>query len=122
MREWTLTKTRLSDGHWQGILHGGADTPPDLVAEHLGQPVGRITLTPQGNDWLVDLALPATLIADGAQCVILRRADSMAQLAVVTFIAGEDLAHDLRAEVAMLRAELDLLKRALRHLARGDVV
>ena len=122
MTEWTLSKIRLSDGHWQGLLQGGSGTPPDLVADHLGAPVGTITLTPQGKDWLVDLALPATLITDGAHCVILRRADSMAQLAMVTFIAGEDLAHDLRADVAMLRAELDLLKRALRHLARGDVV
>lgn len=119
MSDWTLTKTRLSDGHWQGILQGGAGDPPDIVADHLGDSIGAVTLTPQGDAWLVDLALPATLIADGAHCVILRRADTHAQLALVTFIAGEDLAHDLRAEVAMLRAEMELLKRTLRHLARG---
>ena len=41
-------------------------------------------------------------------------ADANVKLGDFTLIAGEPLADDLRAEVELLRAELDMLKRAFR--------
>lgn len=115
MADWTLTKLRLVAGQWQGLLRGGSGTPPELVAEHLGQPLPGLQVTPDTDGaWRVDLPIPASVIADGAHCVVIRQAEDMRELAVIVLMAGEDLAHDLRGEVAMLRAELDLLKRAFR--------
>jgi hypothetical protein len=43
-----------------------------------------------------------------------------ARLAVITLVAGEPLDGDFRAELSLLRAELDVLKRAFqRHVREG---
>lgn len=58
--------------------------------------------------------MPKEAICDGVQSFAIREAASDAMLGSFTLIAGEALDHDLRAEVSLLRAELDMLKRAFR--------
>lgn len=48
------------------------------------------------------------------QTIIISDAVQDEQLATITLMAGEALGDDMRVEVDLLRAELDMLKRAFR--------
>ena len=65
--------------------------------------------------------VPLTAVADGVHTLVVADMEGET-LATINLAAGEAMAGDLRAEVDMLRAELDLLKRAFRHhCARNDM-
>ena len=114
MQALQLTKTRFVEGVWTGILTG-AETPPALSVTHHGKPVAEPDLTEQpDNGWLVEIALPPQLMSDGVQTVLISDQASGAQLETLHIMAGEALDDDLRAEVQLLREELDMLKRAFR--------
>lgn len=117
--EISLTKASLRDGIWEGILvMEGAedDMPPPLVAQHLDQPVSGLSITPlgEGGQWAVSLPIPAELISDGVQTFVIADAETGEHLASFSLLAGDALAEDIRAEMDLLRAELDMLKRAFR--------
>lgn len=110
-----LTKTRLAEGIWEGILtrsEGSAD--PKLTVRHMDRPVPGLEVSPDDakGRWRVRLPIPREAIADGVQTLVISDGDTV--LADITLIAGEALADDIRAEVELLRAELDMLKRAFR--------
>jgi len=118
MTTMTLTKTRLIDGAWEGLLTGpGTDDPaPLLRVTHLGTVLTGIAVeaaTGEGG-WRVRVPIPPETIADGMQTYLITAADSGDVLASFAVLAGDALAEDLRAEVDLLRAEVDLLKRAFR--------
>lgn len=119
-----LTRTVLRDGVWHGeaAWEDGAETPaPTLRATHRGRdiPAPEVTHAAAAGRWDVRLALPADLIADEVQTVVISEAGADTPLAVIAIAAGAALDHDLSAEVALLRAELDLLKRAFRRHVGG---
>ncbi len=66
------------------------------------------------RQWGLRVPIPADAIADGVQTLLVIEAASGRVLEKITIIAGEALADDIRAEVDLLRAELDMLKRAFR--------
>lgn len=105
-------------GCWIGALQ--ADSPPArLSVVHRGQVVAEALLREAGSGaWAVTADLPATVIENGAHSLLLVAGDDV--LASVTLIAGTAAGGDLLAEVAQLRAELDLLKREFRRFAAGD--
>lgn len=115
MAEWTLTRVRLVAGVWEGVLAGGSGAPPALEARYLDRVLPGLTVTQVAGEQVVRLPLSADLIGDEVQSVIITERGSNDPLASVAVIAGEALAEDIRAEVALLRAELDMLKRAFRH-------
>ena len=109
-----LLKTKFVDGIWEGVLTG-TEAMPQLSANHMGQPLDapRIEQHPEAG-WRVTLALPTSVLSDGVQTVVIAEEGSDAPLAQVHVMAGEPLDDDLRAEVQLLREELDMLKRAFR--------
>jgi hypothetical protein len=110
----TLTPLRLSGGVWEGVLAGGAIAPV-LVVTHLGLAVEGVTVTErEPGQWMIRVPVPPAAIADGVQTVLITDAVTGARLGDITLIAGDALDGDLRAEISLLRAELDLLKRAFR--------
>ena len=116
MAEVVLTKTRIRAGVWEGVLTG-AGTAPRIEAQHLGQPVPGLTVTPlpdRAGDHAVRLPIPADLLSDGVQTFALRDAATDTTLAHFTIVTGVALEQDIRAEVDLLRAELDMFKRAFR--------
>lgn len=118
MSDLTLTKIRLRNGCWEGRINGPADsdTPPDIRVTHLDQPVTGVELVPgdgMGN-WNLSITVPSHAIADGVQTFLIVDGANETKLGDFTLIAGESLADDLRAEVELLRGELDMLKRAFR--------
>ena len=111
-----LTKIALRAGLWQGRLHGAGEEPPDLVAQLRGEVVARLDATPADSPgtWTVELRIPPQAVGEGAQTLVISDAASQTALGGVTILAGDRAQDDLHAEVDLLRAELDLLKRAFR--------
>lgn len=118
MSELTLTKIRMRNGRWEGRVTGapGSGARPDLRVTFLDQPVEGVELTEADAPGQWDLAIPVPLhaVADGVQTFLIFDGSSDEKLGDFTLIAGEPAADDLRAEVELLRAELDMLKRAFR--------
>lgn len=118
MSEWTLTKTRLFEGIWEGALtRAGAGTAtPDIKVTYLDTPLQGVSLKEDAaqNRWLLRVPIPTEAIADGVQTFLITDAAKNTLLDKITLISGEVLADDIRAEMDLLRAELDMLKRAFR--------
>lgn len=114
MARLTLTKTSLTAGVWQGLLTGDAATVPVLTVTHLNTALTGVEVAPADGGWQVRVAIPGNLIADGVQSFVISAAATGDVLASFAVVAGDALALDLRAEIDLLRAELDMLKRAFR--------
>ncbi|QYK41840.1 MAG: hypothetical protein KF887_01460 [Paracoccaceae bacterium] len=117
MSDIALTQTRIRAGVWEGVLTGAGTAPPAIEALHLETPLPGLTVTPvpeRAGDYAVQLPIPATLLSEGVQTVILRDPATGTRLAHFTIVTGTPLEADIRAEVDLLRAELDMLKRAFR--------
>jgi len=115
MSEPTLTATRLFEGVWEGVLTGTEDQP-DIQASHLGAPVEGVTVTADGENacWLVQVPVPVAALSDGVQTFVISDRRTGATLNSFTILAGDVLDDDIRSEVDLLRAELDMLKKAFR--------
>ncbi len=115
----TLTQTRIANGIWEGVLSGAGDTPPAIEARNQGQPLAGVEILPvpgKPDHFAVRLPIPPAVLHEGVQTVLFHLGDRV--LAQFVIIAGVPLEEDLRAEISLLRAELDLLKRAFqRHCA-----
>lgn len=116
MSDYTLTKTRFREGIWQGLLSGPADGQPEISVTLEGAAVRGVTLAAMGapGQWALDVPVPVEAVGDGVQTFMIREASSDQMLDSFTLIAGEALGSDFRAEMSLLRAELDMLKRAFR--------
>jgi hypothetical protein len=122
LRDLRVEAARLVEGRWQAVLAGAPDAnvaglslrcdgvaidPPEIVAVVPGH-------------WHLVARLPAALIGDGVRTVALVDG-SGGTLGSFVVIGGAPVEGDLRAEVELLRAELDLLKRAFRrHCAETE--
>jgi len=117
MSDLTVTKTRLFQGIWEGIVTGtAAGIRPAIAVTHLEQPVPGADLkeTEDATRWLLRVPVPRDALSDGVQTILIRNADTGETLESFAILAGEALADDIRAEMDLLREELDLLKRAFR--------
>lgn len=118
MAETKLGKTRLRDGIWEGVLTLGKefDAAPPLKALHHDKPLDglEVKAEPQAGRFIVRLPIPARLLSDEVQTVLLVNGDTGDVLNSVTILAGDAMADDIRSEMELLRAELDMLKRAFR--------
>jgi hypothetical protein len=117
MTNLVLTKTQLRQGIWEGLLTGAAtDAPPKLSVTHQGTPVPDVSVgaLENGVGHAVRIPIPSEAISDGMQTLLVTDAETGTQLASITLMAGEALGDDMRVEVNLLRAELDMLKRAFR--------
>ncbi|NNL17677.1 MAG: hypothetical protein HKP37_02945 [Boseongicola sp.] len=116
MSEITLTRMRLAGGVWEGLLATAQGVKPRLTLRHRDDHIGEpeVTAATPSGQWLVRFRLPLDRITDGVQTFVVENAETGDALAHETIIAGEALNEDLHAEVDLLRAELDMLKRAFR--------
>jgi hypothetical protein len=116
MDAFTLTKTRIRAGIWEGVVSGAAEAPT-LAVLHLEKPVQGVAVTAvpeRPGEWLVQVPIPAELLSEGVQTFLIANAATGEKLQHFTVITGVAMEDDLRAEVDLLRAELDMLKRAFR--------
>ncbi len=115
MTNLILTKTKIQQGRWQGQITNAVDEP-QINVTHLNQTVDGVTLTADDTPgkWALEIPIPSEAIADGVQTLIITDTASGDQLGHITLMAGEVMGDDIRAEMDLLRAELDMLKRAFR--------
>ena len=118
MSEMQLTKTRLIEGVWEGVLQTNRPGryQPKIEVTHLEKQVPGHSLQAVGEagEFVVKVPVPIELLSDGMQTFLIRDMDSGDVLSSVAILAGEALSDDIRAEVQLLREELDMLKRAFR--------
>ncbi|WP_170605689.1 hypothetical protein [Ruegeria arenilitoris] len=112
MKEITLTPTNFENAIWEG--HILSDAEPSIEAIYLDELLEGIELIPANGGWNLRIPVPIAALSDGVHCIAIYDADSDRKLSDFTIIAGTPAADDLRAEVALLRSELDMLKRAFR--------
>ncbi len=117
MTELTLTKIRFRGGVWEGRISGAgqAGARPDIQVSFLDRPIEGVTLaeSDEAGTWNLSIAVPPEAIGDGVQTFLISDGGGN-QLGQFVLIAGEVAEDDLYAEVDLLRAELDMLKRAFR--------
>jgi hypothetical protein len=114
-----LVETRIAGGVWEGILSGAKDGTPAIEALHAGRTVEGVevvSIPGKAAQFAVRVPIPAWALNDGVQTFLVRSDE--VTLAQFTLIAGQPLDADLRAELSLLRAELDLLKRAFQRHCR----
>jgi hypothetical protein len=118
MTDDALVRVRLQAGRYEGILTSGNPAMEQgLEAVHEGKVIAIATLSPEGDGpgrWHAVVELPASIIADGVQVIALRAIATGEVLDRITLMAGAPLDEDFRAELALLRSELEILKRAFR--------
>ena len=117
MSDLKVTKTRLFQGIWEGVVTGTAPgRRPAIAVTHLEQPVPGADLVEAARTggWLLRIPVPREALSDGIHTFLIRNAETGETLDSFAILAGEALADDIRAEMDLLREELDLLKRAFR--------
>jgi hypothetical protein len=119
MSELSLVKTRLQAGIWEGVLTGalGTGAAPEIVVTHLETPVDTVAVSADPEtpgQWIVKIAIPPDLLSDGVQTFVIWDPVTEEKLDSFAIVTGVPLEDDIRAELDLMRAELDLLKKAFR--------
>jgi hypothetical protein len=122
MTAYSLSKTRFFEGIWEGVIAGATDdspTPKVEVRVH-DQSIPDISVTPLPDpaSWLIKVPVPATTLADGVHTFVITESVLGQPLGDFSIIAGDAAGEDIRAEMSLLRAELDMLKRSFRRHCR----
>ena len=93
----------------------GQDT--DHIDDDVEPPANKdvqVTEKTEQGIWVVRVPIPSHLIADGVQTFLISDKRSGETLDSFALMSGDALSYDIRAEVTLLREELDMLKRAFR--------
>ena len=117
MSKFKLVKGSLSNGIWEGHLtQEEGDGAPNITVTHQMTVVDGVTLSQDDapTGWCVKVPVPASAISDGVQTFVISDGDTGDVLNTFSILAGDAIGEDMRAEMDLLRAELDLLKRAFR--------
>jgi hypothetical protein len=113
----SLIRVRLHAGRYEGVLTCTNSAGTGIEAVHEGRVIAAATLSPddtrKGSARAIIL-LPAEVIGEGIQIITLRSTATGAVLDRITLMAGAALDEDIRLEIALLRDELEMLKRAFR--------
>lgn len=122
-----IVESTVAQGVWTALVGplAGGGAPPDLTALHDGAALPGLAITAEAAQpgfWRMRLPLPAELIGDRVAVVLLRLGEGAAaqDLGRVSIAAGQALIDDLAAEVAALRAEMELLKAVVRRIGRAE--
>ncbi len=108
-----LIRSHLLEGVWTGEVDG-LSTMPDIEVTLHDRIVNGVGVGPgEDGTWLIHVPVPPEAVTDGSHSFLVTMGNGDL-LATFTIIAGETVAEDLRAEIGLLRDELDMLKKAFR--------
>ena len=115
-----LKKLTIARGVWMGALVGvGAkDQPPHLFVEQDDVQLDIVEVNCTDSGWQVQFPIPIQMIHEGANVAFVKTSEGEV-LASLTLIADDMSESDLRSEVALLRGELDMLKKAFCQVNHG---
>ena len=113
----SISSTRLTNGLWQGnIVDISADTT-FIVTVH-DRRIEEITAENiDANTMRLSVPIPPDILSEGVNTFFLSDHNDES-IGNFTIIAGDLAGDDIRSEVELLRAELDLLKKAFRRHLR----
>ena len=119
MTALSLSQSRIREGAWEAVVaaEDTAAPTPRFIVTHLDKPLGyaEVVARPTApGTWAVRFAIPPGTLSDGVQSFLVTEATSGDKIADFAILAGEALGDDIRAEIALVRAELDMLKHAFR--------
>ena len=117
MSTLTLTPTTMREAVWIGVVDQSGHGVPQITATHHGEDVPNIELREtdeENRQRELRFPIPASAIAEGLLTFVISDTFDGEVLGHFSLMAGEAFGEDLRAEVDLLRAELDMLKRAFR--------
>ncbi|WP_424938864.1 hypothetical protein [Aliiroseovarius sp. S253] len=117
MADMSLEKARIHAGVWEGVLTAQVDVAPELEVMHQAQAIPGVevaALADQSGQFSVRIPIPAELLGDGIQTFVIQDKSTEQTLDSFVIVTGEPLQADIRAEMDLLRSELDMLKRAFR--------
>lgn len=109
----TLARIALAHGRYVGELIAALPTRIEALLDGRVVAAAAPVACGQGR-YRVALDLPATILSDGVSVISLRSERSGEVLDRVTVRAGDPDEDDLRAEIALIRDELEMLKHAFR--------
>lgn len=119
-----VIRSELSGGVWRGLIAYGTAKQPQFEISHNGTPLPDLTVSmAEGvpGSWHLSAPIPPDTISDGVQVYVISDRADKRTLGQFTLIAGDAMSDTLSAQVALLRAELEMLKRALRrHLSETE--
>ena len=122
MTAYSLSKSRFFEGVWEGVIAGDADDTPkpkiDVRVHDQAIPDVAIEALTDPASWILKVPVPANMIADGVHTFVISEETLGQPLGDFSIIAGDAAGEDIRAEMALLRAELDMLKRSFRRHCR----
>ena len=107
--------TQIKAGVWQADLVDAGDQTPDLRVTHLGELLNQVSYEHDSTHdvWRMRVTLPEAMISDGIQTCVISDAGGVT-VGTFAIICGAPLADDLRAEISLLRSELEVLQKAFR--------
>lgn len=115
MSDYQLTKKRLNAGIWEGTLTGPIGASPTLALRYDDEVESGLTVKPIGDGtWAVLAPVPTKQLNDQVQTFVIVDEISNAILNSFSIFAGDQMTDVLQVEIDLLRAELDILKRAFR--------
>lgn len=105
-----------------GAWHANLTLPeehglPRITVRHLDQALDRVSVSAdpeQAGLWKIRAPIPSELLNDGVHTFLVVDEESGETLDSFAIVTGTILEQDVRAEIALLRAELDMLKGAFR--------
>ncbi|MCX7644240.1 MAG: hypothetical protein N2Z62_02960 [Rhodobacteraceae bacterium] len=114
-----IEKLAFRGGLWQGRLVGlPAGQSPQVAVGAGAAKLSGVEVRPDGaGAWILSVPIPSEALGDGIAVLLVTDAASGERLGEIVLAVGEPAEDDLRAELGLLRAELELLKRAVRRLA-----
>ncbi len=122
MTEIGLEPIGLQDGIWRARISGKGAELDRFAVTYLGDPVADVAIVPDIRKGMSQLAVPVPMsaISEGVHTFLVHDTRSGKRLASFTLMAGDLLDADVRAEIDVLRSELEVLKRALRRHVTGQ--
>ena len=122
MTAYSLSKSRFFEGVWEGVVAANmGDAPPPQISVHVhDQSISDVAIEPLDTpaSWLLKVPVPANMIADGVHTFVISEGEAGQSLGDFSIIAGDAAGEDIRAELSLLRAELDMLKKSFRRHCR----
>ena len=125
MSNLTLNKTRFRNGLWEGRIEGKPTYGgrPMVEVRLQDEVLDDVTLSEgdQAGIWNISIPVPIHAIGEGVQTFVVFDKMEETKLGDFSLIGGEPANDDMRAEIELLRAELDMLKRAFRRHCRDTM-
>ena len=114
-----IEPTRLAEGIWRALLSQPSDLkapPPKIDVLLQGRPIRGVRVDPLNmeNCYELSVPIPPEAIGSGTYMLLIVEQGSSKVLSRIVLSGGDLNGEDLRAEMAELRAEIDLLKRLFR--------